>query len=216
MPQYRAPLDDIRFVLTDVIDVDQLSRLPGHEEATAEMLLAVLEEGAKLCEEVIAPLNQSGDAEGARYENGQVRAPAGFRDAYQQYVEGGWASMTARPEHGGQGLPHVARFVFEEMLCSANLSFAMYPGLAQGAYDCILHNSRDEELNARYLPRLATGEWGGTMCLTEAHAGTDLGIIRTRAVPAGAPSIRARTRWTMFSSRSCSPAEMKIFVRVIA
>jgi alkylation response protein AidB-like acyl-CoA dehydrogenase len=178
-------MDDIRFVLNDVIDVDQLSRLPGYEEATAEVLMTVLEEGAKLCEEVLAPLNQSGDLEGARYENGQVRAPKGFREAYRQYVEGGWASMTAQPEHGGQGLPHVSRFVFEEMLCSANLSFAMYPGLAQGAYDCILHNSDDEELHARYLPQLATGEWGGTMCLTEAHAGTDLGIIRTRAVPAG-------------------------------
>jgi alkylation response protein AidB-like acyl-CoA dehydrogenase len=185
MPQYRAPLEDMRFVLTDVIDVDQVSRLPGYEDATAEVLLAVLEEGARLCEEVLAPLNQSGDAEGARFENGQVRTPAGFKEAYRQYVEGGWASMTAHPEHGGQGLPHVARFVFEEMLCSANLSFAMYPGLAQGAYDCILRNSRDEELHRRYLPKLATGEWGGTMCLTEAHAGTDLGIIRTRAEPAG-------------------------------
>ena len=185
MPQYRAPLDDIRFVLTDVIDVDQLSRLPGHEESTAEMLLAVLEEGATLCEEVLAPINQSGDAEGVRYEGGQVRTPKGFKEAYRRYVDGGWTSMTARPEHGGQGLPHVARFVFEEMLCSANLSFAMYPGLAQGAYDCVLHNSRDEELHRRYLPNLATGEWGGTMCLTEPHAGTDLGIIRTKAVPAG-------------------------------
>ncbi|CAA9331393.1 MAG: Long chain acyl-CoA dehydrogenase [fadN-fadA-fadE operon] [uncultured Gemmatimonadaceae bacterium] len=185
MPQYRAPLDDIRFVLEEVIDVEQLSRLPGHEEATPEVLLAVLEEGATLCEEVLAPINQSGDAEGTRFENGQVRTPAGFREAYRKYVDGGWASMTARPEHGGQGLPHVARFVFEEMLCSANLSFAMYPGLAQGAYDCVLHNSRDEELHRRYLPNLATGEWGGTMCLTEPHAGTDLGIIRTRAVPAG-------------------------------
>ena len=185
MPQYRAPLDDMRFVLTEVIDVDQVSRLPGHEDATAEVLLGVLEEGARLCEEVLAPINQSGDAEGTRYESGQVRTPAGFKEAYRQYVDGGWASMTADPEHGGQGLPHVARVVFEEMLCSANLSFAMYPGLAQGAYDCVLHNSRDAELRRRYLPKLATGEWGGTMCLTEPHAGTDLGIIRTKAVPAG-------------------------------
>ena len=185
MPQYRAPLDDMRFVLTEVIDVDQVSRLPGHEEATADVLLGVLEEGARLCEEVLAPINQSGDAEGTRYENGQVRTPAGFKEAYRRYVEGGWASMTALPEHGGQGLPHVARVVFEEMLCAANLSFAMYPGLAQGAYSCVLHTSRDEELRRRYLPKLATGEWGGTMCLTEPHAGTDLGIIRTKAVPAG-------------------------------
>lgn len=184
MPSYKAPLDDIRFVLDDVLDVGQLTQLPGYEEAGPELLLTVLEEGARLCEEVLAPLNQKGDAEGCHYENGVVTTPTGFRDAYRAYCEGGWPSMTAVPEYGGQGLPHLTRFVFDEMLCAANLSFSMYPLLGHGATSLLEHWG-DEELKARYLPKLIDGSWSGTMCLTEPQAGTDLGIIRTRAVPAG-------------------------------
>jgi alkylation response protein AidB-like acyl-CoA dehydrogenase len=184
MPTYKAPLDDIRFVLTDVLDVAQLSAMPGYEEATPDMLLAVLQEGATLCEEVLAPLNQVGDQEGCHYENGVVTTPKGFKEAYEQFVAGGWPAMTGPAEYGGQALPHLTRFVFDEMLCSANLSFSMYPELGHGAA-IALERWGDEELKRRYLPKLIDGSWCGTMCLTEPHAGTDLGIIRTKAVPAG-------------------------------
>ncbi|HEV2641777.1 MAG TPA: acyl-CoA dehydrogenase family protein, partial [Candidatus Elarobacter sp.] len=184
MPSYTAPIDDIRFVLDELLDVGQLSSLPGYEEATPDLLLAVLEEGAHLCEQVLAPLNQSGDAEGCHYDAGVVRAPAGFREAYDAYRAGGWPAMSASPEFGGQGLPHLTRFVLDEMLCSSNLSFSMYPELGHGATS-LLERWGDAELKQRFLPRLISGEWTGTMCLTEPQAGTDLGIIRTKAVPAG-------------------------------
>ena len=184
MPTYKAPLDEIRFILEDVLDVGQLAALPGHEETTPDVLLAVLEEGARLSETVLFPLNQTGDAEGCRLEGGRVRTPSGFRAAYDAYREGGWPAMTAPEKWGGQGLPHLARFVFDEMLCSSNLSFSMYPSLAHGATS-LLERWSDEELQRRFLPKLVDGSWGGTMCLTEAHAGTDLGLIRTRAIPAG-------------------------------
>ncbi|HKG92313.1 MAG TPA: acyl-CoA dehydrogenase C-terminal domain-containing protein [Gemmatimonadaceae bacterium] len=184
MPTYKAPLDEIRFLLEEVHDVGQLAALPGYEDMTPDVLLTVLQEGARLCEEVLAPINQAGDAEGCRFEQGRVATPGGFKAAYDAYREGGWPAMTARPEFGGQGLPHLARFVFDEMLCSSNLSFSMYPGLAHGA-TALLERWGDDELRRRFLPKLVDGSWGGTMCLTEAHAGTDLGMIRTRAVPAG-------------------------------
>jgi alkylation response protein AidB-like acyl-CoA dehydrogenase len=184
MPTYTAPIDDIRFVLTEVLDVGQLAALPGYEEATPDVLMAVLEEAAKLCQDVIAPINRTGDEEGCHHENGAVRTPKGFREAYEEFVKGGWPAMTAPTEWGGQGLPHLTRFVFDEMLCSANLSFSMYPELGHGAA-MALERWGDEELKRRFLPKLVDGTWGGTMCLTEPHAGTDLGIIRTKAVPAG-------------------------------
>jgi alkylation response protein AidB-like acyl-CoA dehydrogenase len=184
MPVYHAPLDDIRFLLNDVHDVAQLAALPGFEEATPDVIDAVLTEGAKFCEDVLFPLNQVGDAEGCRYENGSVRTPPGFPEAYQQYASGGWTGVAASPEYGGQGLPEAVRFVMEEMLCSANLSFSMYPGLSHGAVSALVSHGSDE-LKTRFLPKLVDGTWAGTMCLTEAHAGTDLGIITTRAVPAG-------------------------------
>jgi 3-(methylsulfanyl)propanoyl-CoA dehydrogenase len=184
MPTYKAPLDDIRFVLEDLLDVGQLSALPGFADATPELLAAVLQEAAKLCEDVLAPLNQPGDAEGCHYENGVVRTPKGFRDGYAAYAQGGWPAMVASPEFGGQGLPHIAGTVLDEMLCSSNLSFSMYPLLAHGTVGA-LERWGDEELKRRFLPKLVDGTWTGTMCLTEPHAGTDLGMIRTRAVSAG-------------------------------
>lgn len=184
MPAYRAPLDDIRFILHDVHGVARLAELPGCEEATPDLIDAVLTEGAKVCEEVLFPINQSGDAEGCTYDDGTVRTPSGFSDAYRKYTEGGWTGIAADPAYGGQGLPEAVRFVFEEMLCSANLSFSMYPGLSHGAYSALISHG-DEELKAQYLPKLVDGTWAGTMCLTEAHAGTDLGMITTRAVPTG-------------------------------
>ena len=184
MPTYRAPLDDIRFVLHDVHGVEQLADLPGFEDATPDVVDAVLAEGAKVCEEILFPINQSGDAEGCSYENGTVQTPSGFIDAYKQYTEGGWTGIAADPAFGGQGLPEAVRFVFEEMLCSSNLSFSMYPGLSHGCYSALMSHGSDEQ-KALYLPKLVDGTWAGTMCLTEAHAGMDLGILTTRAVPAG-------------------------------
>ena len=184
MPSYRAPLDDIRFLLHDVHNVGQLSALPGFEEATPDVIDAVLQEAATVCETVLFPLNQTGDAEGCRYENGEVKTPTGFKEAYAQYAAGGWTGIASPVEYGGQGLPEAVRFVFEEMLCSSNLSFSMYPGLSHGACSA-LQSHGTEELQQRYLPKLVDGTWTGTMCLTEAHAGTDLGILTTKAVPAG-------------------------------
>ncbi|MEP6833093.1 MAG: acyl-CoA dehydrogenase C-terminal domain-containing protein [Gemmatimonas sp.] len=184
MPSYRAPLDDIRFLFNDVHNVAQLSELPGFEEATPDVIDAVLTEAATVCEELLFPLNQSGDAEGCRYENGEVHTPTGFKEAYAQYQRGGWTGLAGPLEFGGQGLPEAVRFVFEEMLCSANLSFSMYPGLSHGACSALQSHGSDE-LKRRFLPKLIDGTWTGTMCLTEAQAGTDLGIITTKAIAAG-------------------------------
>ncbi|HYI69235.1 MAG TPA: acyl-CoA dehydrogenase family protein, partial [Skermanella sp.] len=182
MPTYKAPLNDVRFVLNEVFSIGQLAELPGHEDHTPDLIEAVLEEGAKLAENVLQPLNRSGDEEGCRYENGVVRTPAGFPEAYAQFIAGGWTGVSADPEYGGQGLPHVVNFVLEEFLCSANLSFGMYPGLSHGAYNALYLHGTDE-LKRAYLPNLVDGTWSGTMCLTEPHCGTDLGMIRTKAVP---------------------------------
>lgn len=189
MPSYRAPLQDIRYLLHEVHDIAQLSRLPGFEDATPEMIDEVLAGGANFCEDVLFPLNQSGDIEGVHFENGAVRTPAGFREAYTRYAADGWTGVAATSEYGGQGLPEMVRFVMEEMLCSANLSFSMYPGLSHGAYSALMSHGSDE-LKQRFLPKLIDGSWGGTMCLTEAHAGTDLGILTTRAEPASDGSYR--------------------------
>ncbi|MFL5007527.1 MAG: acyl-CoA dehydrogenase C-terminal domain-containing protein [Microvirga sp.] len=182
MPTYKAPLDDVRFVLNEVFSVSRLAELPGHEDHTPDLIEAVLEEGAKLAENVLQPLNRSGDEEGCHYENGVVRTPAGFPEAYTKFIEGGWTGVSADPEYGGQGLPHVVNFLLEEFLCSANLSFGMYPGLSHGAYNALYLHGTDE-LKRAYLPKLVDGTWSGTMCLTEPHCGTDLGMIRTKAVP---------------------------------
>jgi alkylation response protein AidB-like acyl-CoA dehydrogenase len=184
MPTFKAPLDDIRFVLDDVVGLDAVAALPGLEDATPDLLHTVVAEGAKLCETVLFPVNQSGDHEGVHLEGGEVRTPAGFKDAYQQYREGGWTGLTADPAYGGQGLPYTISTVMEELLCASNLSFSMYPGLSHGAYQALKEYGSDE-LRDRFLPKLVDGTWSGTMCLTEAHAGTDLGIITTRAEPAG-------------------------------
>jgi alkylation response protein AidB-like acyl-CoA dehydrogenase len=184
MPSYKAPLEDYRFIMNDVLDVEQLSRLPGFEDATPDLIASVLDEAAKFSEAVLQPLNQHGDAEGCTYENGSVRTPPGFKEAYGKYAEGGWPGLSCSPNYGGQGLPHTIGFAIEEFLCSANLSFGTYPGLTNGAYSAIEAHA-GEDLKKRYLPKMVTGEWSGTMCLTEPHCGTDLGMIKTKAVPAG-------------------------------
>ncbi len=181
MPVYTAPLDNIRFVLNDVLGVEKLSTLPGYEEATPDMIDQIIEGGAAICQDILFPLNQSGDKEGCTFENGVVRTPSGFKDAYKAFTEGGWTALAADPAYGGMGMPATVNFVLQEMICSANMSFGMYPGLSEGAYNA-LHLHGTDALKQTYLPKLVTGEWSGTMCLTEPHCGTDLGLIKTKAV----------------------------------
>ncbi|PMR67709.1 acyl-CoA dehydrogenase C-terminal domain-containing protein [Halomonas heilongjiangensis] len=183
MPDYQAPLRDLRFVMDEMLDYPaHYARLPGGEEASPDVVAAILEEGARFAREVLLPLNQSGDREGCLLEGGEVKAPKGFRQAYQQYVEGGWPSLAADPEHGGQGLPHSLAMVLSEMICATNLAWGMYPGLSHGAADALRHHGTEQQ-QATYLTKLVEGVWTGTMCLTEPHCGTDLGLIKTRAVP---------------------------------
>ena len=181
MPQYHAPLRDHRFCLTELFDWEEHRALPGFAEFSQDVVEAVLAEAGKFSESVVFPLNRSGDEEGCTYGNGAVRTPKGFREAYRLYCEGGWPSLACDPAHGGQGLPHMVNVLAEEMLGSANLSFSLYPGLTRGAY-VGLSKFGSAEQKAHYLPRLASGEWTGSMCLTEAHCGTDLGLLRTAAV----------------------------------
>ncbi|KAA0011384.1 acyl-CoA dehydrogenase [Billgrantia pellis] len=183
MPDYQAPLRDLRFVMDEMLNYPaHYARLPGGEEATPDVVTAILEEGARFAREVLLPLNQSGDQEGCLLEGGEVKAPKGFREAYQQFVEGGWPSLAADPAHGGQGLPHSLAMALNEMICSTNLAWGMYPGLSHGAADALRHHGTEEQ-QATYLTKLVEGVWTGTMCLTEPHCGTDLGLIKTRAVP---------------------------------
>jgi alkylation response protein AidB-like acyl-CoA dehydrogenase len=182
MPTYKAPLDDMKFILNDVIDYSRLTTLPGYADFDADTAMSVLEGAAQFCEEVLQPINQSGDAEGCRIAEGQVTTPAGFKAAYHQYVEAGWPALAADEAFGGQGFPQTLRFAVEEMICASNLSFGMFPGLSHGAYHALLMHGADE-LKAIWLPKLVTGEWAGTMCLTEAHCGTDLGLLTTKAEP---------------------------------
>lgn len=182
---YQAPLRDMQFVLYEVLHGDQvLPALPGFEDATREIMDAMLTEGAKLAENVMAPLNTSGDREGCQYdpETKSVTTPSGFKQAYQQFAENGWTALASPVEYGGQGLPHTLNTLAEEMVCSANLSLGMYPGLTHGAINALTSYGSDE-LKNRFLPKLISGEWTGTMCLTEPHCGTDLGLIRTKAEP---------------------------------
>jgi alkylation response protein AidB-like acyl-CoA dehydrogenase len=184
MPTYKAPLRDMQFLLNEVFDAGQLAKLPGYEEATPDMFQSILEEGAKLCEEVLQPLNQSGDEEGCHFKDGVVTTPKGFKEAYETFTQGGWMGLSCSKEWGGQGLPLLLNFLLDEMVCSANLSFGMYPGLSHGAYNAIEKHAT-QELKEKYLPKMVTGEWSGTMCLTEPHCGTDLGLIKTKAIPKG-------------------------------
>jgi len=182
MPAYKAPQRDMLYVLYELLDGDDLTSLPGFEDFSRDTIEAVLGEAAKLCEEVLQPLNRSGDEEGCHFENGVVRTPKGFREAYDTFRDGGWTSIACDPAYGGQGLPAAVNTLVEEMICAANLSFGMYPGLTHGAY-VALHAYGADALKDAYLPKLVDGTWSGTMCLTEPHCGTDLGLLRTRAAP---------------------------------
>lgn len=183
MPEYKAPLRDMDFVLNEVLNAEQhYQSLPGCEDATPDMVSAIMEEGAKFAERVLSPLNQIGDQQGCQWSDGAVTTPEGFKDAYQQFVEGGWPSLAHEEEWGGQGLPESIGIIINEMVGTANWSWSMYPGLSHGAMNTLDAHGTDEQKET-YLTKLVSGEWTGTMCLTEPHCGTDLGMLRTKAEP---------------------------------
>ncbi len=192
MPSYTPPLRDLRFVMHELLDVvGTLKASPRHADLDEDTLNAVIEEAGRFASEVLAPLNATGDAEGCRLDKSthEVAAPAGFREAYAKFVEGGWPALSCDPAYGGQGLPITMNQVLYEMLNSANQAWTMYPGLTHGAYEC-LHAHGTPEQQATYLPKLTSGEWTGTMCLTEPHCGTDLGLLRSKAEPQADGSYR--------------------------
>lgn len=183
MADYKAPIRDIHFTLFEVFDYEQhWKSIDKYAETDVDTAVAIIDEAAKFCENVIAPLNQSGDAEGCQWEDGVVTTPKGFKEAYQQFVEAGWPSLAHDAELGGQGLPESLGLVLTEMYGTANWSWSMYPGLSHGAMNTI-HTHGDEQQQQTYLTKLISGEWTGTMCLTESHCGTDLGMLRTKASP---------------------------------
>ncbi|TDR32559.1 acyl-CoA dehydrogenase C-terminal domain-containing protein [Hydromonas duriensis] len=183
MGSYVPPLRDMQFIMHEMLDVEStLKTLPAYADIDADTINAVIEEAGKFASEVVFPLNQSGDQEGCHWHDGVVTTPKGFKEAYKQYVEAGWPSLSCDPAYGGQGLPISLNNALYEMLNSASIAWTMYPGLSHGAYDA-LHAHGTEELKNTYLPKLASGEWTGTMCLTEPHCGTDLGLLRTKAEP---------------------------------
>ena len=183
MGSYVPPLRDIQFVMHGLLDTEAtLKQLPAHADLDVDTINAIVEEAGKFSSQVIFPLNHSGDQEGCTWNDTVVTTPKGYKEAYKQYVEAGWPALSCDPEYGGQGLPVSLNNALYETLNSANLAWTMYPGLSHGAYEC-LHAHGSDELKAAYLPKLVSGEWTGTMCLTEPHCGTDLGILRTKAVP---------------------------------
>ena len=173
MPEYKAPLRDISFVMNEVLEAEKLFQtLPGYEEATSDLMDAITEEGAKFCEGVLAPLNQSGDQEGCTWSEEGVTTPAGFKEAYQQFVENGWPSLAADVDYGGQGMPNLVGIVNTEMVGTANWSWGMYPGLSHGCIKTLEEHGTDEQKNT-YLTRLISGEWTGTCLLYTSDAADD-------------------------------------------
>ncbi|HUI20934.1 MAG TPA: acyl-CoA dehydrogenase C-terminal domain-containing protein [Methylocella sp.] len=182
MPSYKAPVEDVLFLLRDVFPIQRYNNLPGFAEATPDLIEAILSEAAKFCEETLQPLNQPGDRAGCiRDKDGAVKTPKGFKEAYRAFVEGGWIGLSADPNFGGQGLPYTLAAIINEFASSANMSFAMYPGLSQGALAALMTHGSDAQKKT-FLPKLISGAWAGTMNLTESHCGTDLGLLKTKAV----------------------------------
>jgi alkylation response protein AidB-like acyl-CoA dehydrogenase len=190
--QYDAPLREMRYVIEDLLGLPaQWAGMPAYAELDADTAAQILDEAAKFATEVVAPLNANGDLEGCSWREGIVSTPRGFRDAYQAFVAAGWPALACDPDCGGQGLPQVLNAALYEMLSAANHAWTMYPGLLHGAYEC-LHRHAAPELQQRYLGKVVSGEWLSTMCLTEAHAGSDLGLLSTRAEPQPDGSVRLR------------------------
>ncbi|MEZ5730549.1 MAG: acyl-CoA dehydrogenase family protein, partial [Burkholderiaceae bacterium] len=208
MARYTPPIRDMQFVLHELLEVEtDLRRIPAHAELGRDLIDQVLEEGGKFCSEVLFPLNRPADEAGCqRADDGTVTTPAGFREAWRQFCDAGWPTLTCDPEFGGQGLPSVVGLAFQEMMNSASQAFTMYPGLTHGAYDC-LHAHGTPAQRAQFLPRLVSGEWTGTMCLTEPHCGTDLGLLRSRATPQADGSYRITGNKIFISSGEHDLAE---------
>ncbi len=187
---YQPPVRDHVFLLEDVLKIDQYAELPAFADVSMDVVKAIIEEAGRFTGEVLAPLNSVGDKQGCTWrQDNTVTTPAGFKEAYKQLCEGGWTGLGSDPTYGGQGLPHVVNLSFSEMSSSANMAFSMYPGLAHGAYSAI-HTGGTDEQKDLYLPKMVSGEWTGTMNLTEPHCGTDLGLLRTKAVPQADGSYR--------------------------
>ncbi|MDC0074074.1 acyl-CoA dehydrogenase C-terminal domain-containing protein [Alphaproteobacteria bacterium] len=182
MQIYKAPLKDINYLLNDFLNIKKYSNLSSFSGLNDELIQAILNEGSKFTEEVLLPLNASADKEGCSYNGGEVKTPEGFKGAYRKFIESGWSSITARTEYGGQGLPNVLGYALMEMIISTNMAFGTYPGLTQGASQAILKVGNKEQKD-KFLPKLVSGEWSGTMNLTEPQCGTDLGLIKTKAIP---------------------------------
>ena len=181
---YKAPVRDLSFILNEVLEIDRYANQPGFADASPDLIAQILEEGGKFAEEVIAPINWSGDKQGCTIDDGVVTTPKGWKEAYHQMVEAGWTSLAADPKYGGQGLPAVVSMSVGQFTAAASAAFSMYPGLTGGAYAGI-EASASDEIKDKYLPKMASGEWTGTMNLTEPQCGTDLGMVRTKAVPQG-------------------------------
>ena len=183
MPQYTAPLEDIQFILHDCLKITEHYENIGYQDAADESLVnAILEESSKFAAEILSPINYTGDQQGCTIKDSVVTTPEGYTEAYQQYREAGWSALAFSTEYGGQGLPHSLSVVASEMNASANASWSMYPGLTHGSISALFHHGTDD-LKQQYLPKLISGEWTGTMCLTESHCGSDLGLLKTRAIP---------------------------------
>lgn len=185
MPVYKAPIRDFQYLMYDVFKVqDMANAIPSYAEATEDVVIAILEEAGKFAENELLPINREGDEVGCIWNNGEVKTPPGFKAAWDKFVAGGWPSLASDPAYGGQGLTSPVNFAFEEMVSSANLSFGLFPGLTHGAYH-VIHKYGTEDQKNTYLPKMVAGTWTGTMCLTEPQAGTDLGLLKTKAEPAG-------------------------------
>ena len=181
MQIYKTPLKEFKFLIEDFLKLHESDFLKNQELETSDLML-IIEEAAKLCEETLLPLNQSGDSEGCKFDNGNVSAPKGFKDAYKLFAENGWQGLKVKEEFGGQNLPYIMNMLLDEMISSTNMSFGLYPGLTANAIDAI-EKSGSDELKKIYLPNLASGKWTGTMNLTEPQCGTDLGLSKTMAIP---------------------------------
>lgn len=183
MPIYKAPIEDFKFIVHEVFDVTNvLNKLDSSSDLSQDLIDAIIIECAKLSEEILLPLNQIGDEIGCKFINGEVITPDGFKEAYKKFIEGGWCGLSAETKFGGQGLPEVVQYMTDEMISSANLSFGLYPGLTQGTILCISNHGSALQKEI-YLSKLISGKWQGTMCLTESHAGSDLGLLRSQAKP---------------------------------